>query len=102
MGDSLGESDVARLLKIPESTVRRFFEKGVLSGTQSGENWHTTEEILRGDIEILTDISRIDRLREHKIASPWSDALEEGDRGYISSEKIQAILAEKETAYKPY
>lgn len=102
MGATLSESDVARLLKIPESTVRRFFEKGVLSGTQSGEEWQTTEEILRGDVEILTDISRIDRLREHKVVSPWSEALKEGDRGYISSEKIQEILEQKESVHKPY
>lgn len=100
MGDTLGESDVARLLQIPESTVRRFFDKGVLSGTRSGDNWRTTEEILRGDIEILTDISRIDRLRESKVVSPWSDRIEEGDPGYISSERIQAILEEKESTYK--
>ena len=102
MGDILGESDVARLLKISESTVRRLFEKGVLTGTRSGGDWQTNEDLLRGDIDILTEVSRIDRLREGSYVSPSPDGLSEDGPHEISSERISEILNDEGVAQRSY
>ena len=92
MGDTLNQSDVARILKLPESSVRRLVEQGALSGTQSDEQWRTTQDILAGDLAVLTENTRVQRLKEGKYISGWAAALKEGDPGYISSERIAAII----------
>lgn len=92
MGGTLDQSDVARILKIPESSVRRLVEEGALSGARSDEQWCTTQDILAGDLAVLTENTRVQRLKEGKYISPWAAALKEGDPGYISSQRIAAIV----------
>ncbi|MDK1020648.1 MAG: hypothetical protein QGD90_03315 [Candidatus Hydrogenedentes bacterium] len=92
MGDTLNQSDVARILKVQEASVRRLFEEGALSGMQSDEEWHTTQGILAADLAVLTEDTRVQRLKEGKYISPWAAGLKEGDPGHISSERIAAII----------
>ncbi len=92
MGDRLNESDVARILKVSEPTVRQLIEEGVLSGTKPGKVWWTTEELLLGDVAVLTETERIERFREGNYVSPWAADLEEGDPGYVSSKRIAIVL----------
>ena len=97
MGDTLSESDVAHILKVPEATVRRLIEEDVLSGAQSEEgDWWTTEELLLGDLAVLTENARIQRFREGNYDSPWVAGLKEGDLGYVSSRRIEVILEGRE------
>ncbi len=92
MGDTLNQFDVARILKIQEASVRRLIEEGALSGTQSDEEWRTTQAILAGDLAVLTENTRIQQLKEGKYISAWAEGPKEGDPGYISSERITAII----------
>ncbi len=92
MGETLSESDVARVLKVSEPTVRRLIEEDVLSGMPSEGDWWTTEELLLGDLAVLTENARIQRFREGNYVSPWVAGLKEGDPGYVSSKRIEAIL----------
>ena len=92
MGDTLNQLDVARILNVPEASVRRLVEEGVLSGTQSDEEWHTTQDILAGDLAVLTENTRIRQLKEGRYISAWAAGPKEGDPGYISSERITAII----------
>ena len=96
MGDTLSESDVAHILKVSEPTVRRLIEEVVLSGMQSEGDWWTTEELLLGDLALLTENTRIQRLREGNYVSPWIAGLKEGDPGYVSSKRIELILEGRE------
>ena len=88
----MNQSDVARILKIPESSVRRLVDEGALSATQSDEEWRTTQDILARDLAVLAENTRVQRLKEGKYISAWAAALREGDPGYISSERIAAIV----------
>ena len=97
MGDVLSESDLARILAVPESTVRRLFEEGLLTGTQHDDGWRTTEQILEGDTAILIEGERIARLREGIHPSPWSDALREDDPGHLAPAKVAALIKRLET-----
>lgn len=92
MGDRLNESDVARILKVSDATVRQLIEEEVLSGTQSEDLWWTTEDLLLGDLAVLTETERIERFREGNYTSPWAAGLKEGDAGYVSSKRIALIL----------
>ena len=96
MGDTLSESDVARILEVSEPTVRRLIEEDVLSGAQSEGDWWTTEELLLGDLAVLTENARIQRFREGNYVSPWVAGLKEGDAGYVSSKRIALILEGRE------
>lgn len=97
MGERLNESDVARILKVSEPTLRQLIEEGVLSGTKPGKVWWTTEELLLGDLAVLTETERIERFREGNYLSPWAAGLKEGDPGYVSSKRIALILEGRET-----
>ncbi len=92
MGDTLNQSDVARILKNQEASERRLIEEGALSGTQSDGEWRTTQGILAANFAVLTESARVQRLKEGKYISPWAAGLKEGDPGYISSERIAAII----------
>ncbi len=96
MGDTLSESDVAHILKVPEATVRRLIEEDVLSGAQSEGNWWTTEELLLGDLAVLTENAHIQRIRDGSYVSPWRAGLKEGDPGYVSHKRIEVILDGRE------
>ena len=97
MGDRLNESDVARILKVSDATVRQLIEEEVLSGTQSEDLWWTTEDLLLGDLAVLTETERIERFRDGNYTSPWAAGLKEGDAGYVSSKRIALILEGSET-----
>ena len=72
--------------------MRRLVEEGALSGIQSDAGWRTTQDILAGDLSVLTENTRIQQLKEGKYISAWAAGPKEGDPGYISSEKITAII----------
>ncbi len=97
MGDRLNESDVARILKVSDATVRQLIEEEVLSGTQSEDLWWTTEDLLLGDLAVLTETERIERFREGNYTSLWAAGLKEGDAGYVSSKRIALIFEGSET-----
>ncbi len=92
----MSESDVAHILKVSEPTVRRLVEEDALSGVQSEGDWWTTEELLLGDLAVLTEKARIQRIREGNYVSPWAAGLKEGDAGYISSKRIALIFEGRE------
>lgn len=99
MGDVLSEADVARILKVPEDTVRRLFEETVLTGTRDGDAWQTTGQILDGDLSILIEGERIERLRGGKHGSPWSGATSDQDKSVLTPEKILKLLEKLESGH---
>ena len=92
MGDTLNQSDVARILKVQEASVRRLFEEWALSGMQSDEEWHTTQGILAADLAVLTEDTRVQRFKVGKHMYPSSTCRKEGYHGQRSPERIAAII----------
>ena len=63
MADRLVLEDVARLLKAGLSVVEELVAEGRLHGVVREGEWSTTREILENDLELMTEASRIERLR---------------------------------------
>lgn len=63
MTPRLSIEDVARLLKTSDQNVGDLIEQGKLHGVRHGGVWSTTREILEGDLELLTEAVRIERMR---------------------------------------
>ena len=87
---------MAHILKVPEATVRRLIDEDALSGAHSEGDWWTTEELLLGDLAVLTENARIQRFRDGNYISPWGAGLKEGDPGYLSHKRIEVILEGRE------
>lgn len=70
MAEKLELAVVAALLRSDDNTVCNLFETGRLHGVREGGNWTTTRELLEGDLELLTESARIDRLRSGIVPMP--------------------------------
>jgi len=92
MGEVLHEADVAEILKVPETTVRRLFEDAVLTGSQTDDVWQTTPEILEADLEILVEGERVERLRQGVRHSPWEDAARDDATDALAPERVAEVL----------
>lgn len=98
MGEVLSEADVARILSVPEPTVRRLFDEEVLTGTRNEDAWQTTVEILEGDVAILIEGERIARLREGQVVSPWAEKSPEDKTTRFTPEQVEALINKLESA----
>lgn len=63
MAPRLSFEDVARLLKTDEPTIVQMVSQGKLHGVRHGGVWTTTREMLESDLELLTEATRIERMR---------------------------------------
>jgi hypothetical protein len=91
VSDRLQLDDIAGLLKTDATAVRNLFETGRLHGVREGDSWITTPEMLEGDLELLTEMARIDRLRTGAVPVPP----EKKDRhAWLTTEWVDAALAQ--------
>ena len=70
MTDRLLLEDVAGLLKTTQLVVERLVAEGRLHGIVRDSEWSTTREILEGDLELMTEIARVERLRSGIVPAP--------------------------------
>lgn len=92
MNDRLDLHEAARLLKIDAEVVQQLFDRGTLTGIREGDVWYTTRDLLEGDIELLTETARIDRLRNAPVELPLHHDDAE-DESVVRVDALDEVLA---------
>lgn len=89
---TLSEADVARILNLPPESVHRLFEHKVLTGYRTDDAWETTDKLLDGDITILTEQGRMEKMANGAYTSPWAQLLADGEIPGLTLEAIDGVL----------